>query len=74
MRIVFSIEVGIDVPSYVQAGEVLDKVTQNLEEIIGPKGSYDVGNFRARHKSVHEFAGDQSMGAMETPMMKQSTY
>ena len=55
MRIVFNIEVGIDVPSYVQAGEVLDKITRNLEETVGPKGSYDVGNFKARHRVVHDF-------------------
>lgn len=62
MRIVFSIEVGVEVPSYVQAGEVLDKITRTLDEAVGPKGSYDVSNFRARHRPVHEFA-DQTMMA-----------
>ena len=38
MRIVFSIEVGIDVPSYVQAGEVLDKITRTLDEISWSEG------------------------------------
>ena len=66
MRIVFTIDVGIEVPSYVQAGEVIDKITRNLDEVIGPKGSYDIGNFRTRHKAVHEFA-DQ---AMETPSIR----
>lgn len=70
MRIRFNIEVGIDVPSYVQAGEVLDKITRNLDETIGPKGSYDVSNFMARHRPVHEFA-DQAMVA-EGPMMERA--
>lgn len=65
MRIVFGIQVGIDVPSYVQAGEVLDRITRELEAAIGPKGSYDVSDFRARHKPIHEFS-DQAMMA-ETP-------
>jgi 5-carboxymethyl-2-hydroxymuconate isomerase len=62
MRIVFGIEVGIEVNSYVQAGEILDKITRDLNESLGPKGSFDISNFRARHRAVHEFA-DQSMMA-----------
>ena len=54
MKIVFNIEVGIDVPSYVQAGEILDRVTREVEAAIGPKGRYDVGSFQARHRNVHD--------------------
>jgi hypothetical protein len=65
MRIVFHIEVGIDVPSYVQGGEILDKITQNLEATIGPKGSYDVRDFQARHTPISKYPEDQAM--MATP-------
>jgi hypothetical protein len=64
MRIVFNIEVGIDVPSYVQAGEILDKITRDLEETIGPKGSYDVRNFQAAHTPIRKYS---------EPMMEQAT-
>ena len=55
MRIVFNIDVGLEVPSYVQAGEILDKITRNLEETIGSKGSYDIQSFRANHRDIHNF-------------------
>lgn len=67
MRIVFNIDVGIDVPSYVQAGEVLDRITRNLEETIGPKGSYDIQSFRAKHRNVHNYDDDRAMMA-EAPV------
>jgi hypothetical protein len=72
MKIVFNIQVGIDVPSYVQAGEVLDKITRHLDETVGPKGSYDVSNFQARHRPIHEFA-DQAM-TTEGPMKMEREY
>lgn len=65
MRIAFTIEIGIDVPSYVQAGEVLDRVTREIEAAIGPKGRYDVGSFQARHRNVHE--PPMMMGGAEMP-------
>lgn len=67
MRIVFNIEVGISVPSYVQAGEMLDKITQNLQETIGPKGAYDIQSFRARHKDVHDFSDQMMAQSSDAP-------
>lgn len=67
MRIVFNISVGVDVPSYVQAGEVLDRITRNLDEAIGPKGSYDVSDFRAKHKPIREFPQDEGQEMMAEP-------
>jgi hypothetical protein len=63
MRIVFTIEVGVDVPSYVQAGEILDRLKRDIEEAIGPKGEYDIANFRARHKHIRDYAEPMMMGA-----------
>jgi hypothetical protein len=68
MRIVFNIEVGIDVPSYVQAGEVLDKITRDLEGAIGPKGSYDVRNFQTDHTPIRRYS--EPMQAMDTGSFK----
>ena len=55
MRIVFNIDVGIDVPSFVQAGEILDKITRDLNETLDGRGTYDIAQFQTRHGS--EFAG-----------------
>ena len=69
MRIVFGIEVAIDVESYVQAGEVLDRVRRDLEATIGTKGEYDISNFRAQHRHIREAAMPMG-GYDEMPMMK----
>lgn len=68
MKIVFVINVGIEVPSYVQAGEVLDKITRNLEESIGPKGSYDVSNFQAHHRPIYHKYSDEGMAEAPSQM------
>ena len=65
MRIVFNIEVGIDVPSYVQGGEILDKITRNLEETIGQKGEYDIRSFQAHHTPIRQYPNETPMMAMD---------
>lgn len=62
MRIVFNISVGMDVPTYVQAGEALDRITTNLKEVVGPNGEYDLSSFQAHHTRVRKHPIE--MGAM----------
>lgn len=68
MRIVFSIEVGIEVPTYVQAGEILDKITRTLDDSIGEKGHYDVSNFRTRHTPVRGIHGFEDQAPTQQAM------
>jgi hypothetical protein len=51
MRIVFNIDVAIDVPSFVQAGEVLDKITRDLDATVGTE-HYDIAQFQTHHTPV----------------------
>jgi hypothetical protein len=59
MHILFNIEVGIEVPSFVQAGEILDQITRDLEEAIGSKGKYDIRNFQTHHTPIRKYPSEQ---------------
>jgi hypothetical protein len=60
MRISFAIDVSADVQSYVQAGEILDKITRDLKETIKPgDGDFDIRSFEARHNRVRKYPHDE---------------
>ena len=67
MKIIFNIEVGVDVANFTEAGEILDKITKKLEKTIAPNGRYDIGNFQTRHRNVRGFDEDQAM-MVEAPV------
>ena len=70
MRVVFNIEVGVDVPSYVQVGELLDKITRDLNSTIGSNGEFDLRNFQAAHTPIRKHPEGEFN--MMTPMEARS--
>lgn len=71
MRIVFNIRVGIDVPSYVQAGEKLDQLKHALEVILEDKGEFDIENFQAHHRHIRKYADQGQDMEAQRPLMAQ---
>lgn len=63
MRIVFNVQVGIDVLSYKEAGKVLDKITEGIEKAIENKGEYDLQSFETQHRQIRRYT------AANMPMM-----
>lgn len=62
MRVMFTIRVGIDAPTYAQAGKKLDKITDKLEEVVGPQ-NFDLESFITRHKPIREYPMEENMEA-----------
>lgn len=65
MKVMFTIRVGIEAPSYVQIGEKLDKITKNLEDTVGRR-NFDLETFTARHQPVDmakAYPMEENMGA-----------
>jgi hypothetical protein len=68
MRIVFNIEVGVDVPTFVQAGEILDKVVHDLEFTLKDRGQFDIRSFETAHTPIRRYSEAQDMMAEKMPM------
>jgi len=65
MRIAFTVDVGIDVNDYVEAGMRLDYLVKHLKVIAGDHGDYDIRSFTTHHAPVRN--ADNMVGVHESP-------